>query len=378
MSPKRAVVGSAVDGRVVELVAHEGQRVAAGEPLVLLLTETIKLELLAAEAELELCKQQLAELANGSRPEELVQAKAKMLGSKAQMEYAQGRRNRAEELRQSQAISEEQLDEALSIATAAEQSFYDAQAAYELVKEGPRPERVSQARAQVAMQDAKVRQIEDRIKKYTIISRFNGYVTAEYAEEGAWVKTGDPVMEVIGLDEVEVQAFVTEQHVPFVKPGSTVRVEVPALPDEVFSGVVETVVPQADTKARTFPVKVLVQNVIAPDGPLLKSGMYARVELPTGPRQVAVLVPKDALVLGGPQPIVYAVETTDDKSGKATPLPVQLGVATGNLIQVKGPLQAGQWVVVEGNERLRPGQDVVITGIQQPLLTAAAQEQAKP
>ncbi len=347
-----------------------------GEPLVLLLTETIKLELLAAEAELELRTQQLAELANGSRPEERMQAKAKMLGAKAQMEYAVGRRQRAEELRRSQAISEEQLDEALSLATAAEQAFYDAQAAYELVMEGPRPERISQSRAQVAMQDAMVKQIQDRIKKYTIISRFNGYVIAEYAEEGAWVKTGDPVMEVISLDEVEVEAFVTEQHVPFIKPGTTVRVEVPALPTHVFSGVVETVVPKAEERSRTFPVKVLVTNVISPDGPLLKSGMYARVELPTGPRQLAVMVPKDALVLGGPQPIVYIVATSDDKNGKATPLPVQLGVASGSLIQVKGPLQAGQWVVVEGNERLRPGQDVVISGVQQPTLTAASAEPA--
>ena len=52
-------------------------------------------------------------------------------------------------------------------------------------------------------------------------------------------------------------------------------------------------------QARTFPVKVRVKNEFTDDGPLVKSGMYARVMLPTGAKQMATLVSKDALVLGG-------------------------------------------------------------------------------
>jgi multidrug efflux pump subunit AcrA (membrane-fusion protein) len=144
----------------------------------------------------------------------------------------------------------------------------------------------------------------------------------------------------------------------------TVAVEVPAIKDRRFTGQVVAIVPQADVQARTFPVKVRVQNDTTDEGPLLKSGMYARVMLPTGSQRNAMLVPKDALVLGGPQPIVYTVESADGKQGTASPVPVQIGVAEGSLIQVTGPLQPGQLVVVQGNERLMPmpGQPVMIQG----------------
>jgi RND family efflux transporter MFP subunit len=212
------------------------------------------------------------------------------------------------------------------------------------------------------MQQATVDRLKDQLTKHTIISRFDGYVTAEHTEVGQWVKQGDPIVEVAALDEVEVHAYVVEQHVPHVRVGAQVIVEVPALPGQNFAGVVTEIVPQADVQARTFPVKVRVKNTVADEVPLLKSGMYARVMLPTGARRMATLVPKDALVLGGQQTLVFVVETADGQQGTASPVPVQTGVAEGNLIQVIGSLKSGQLVVVQGNERLlpMPGQPVAI------------------
>jgi multidrug efflux pump subunit AcrA (membrane-fusion protein) len=70
------------------------------------------------------------------------------------------------------------------------------------------------------------------------------------------------------------------------------------------------------------------------------------------------MVPKDAIVLGGTSPLVIVVETAEGKktAGTARPVPVTLGISTGDLIQVDGQLRAGQLIVVRGNERLRPGQ----------------------
>ena len=358
-----AIVGSAVDGRVVEYPLNEGDRVERGQMLAQLLTETIQLELAAAEADLELRKQQLAELENGTRPAELAQAAARMTAAEARVQYAKARRARAENLfRQGQAMSEEERDEIIALAIEAEQAHLEAKAAYQLAVEGPRKEQIAQARAQVAVQQATVDRLKDQITKHTVISRFAGYVTAEHTEVGQWVKQGDPVAEIAALDEVEVVAQVVEQYVPHIRAGMTVSVQVPALPGPPLTGVVTAVVPQADVQARTFPVKVRVQNQVSEDGPVVKSGMYARVMLPTGKKQMAMLVSKDALLLGGPQPLVYVVNLSsgDAKQGKAQPVPVQLGISEGSLIQVIGGLQPGQLVVVQGNERLRPGQDVQV------------------
>ena len=357
---KHAVIGSAVDGRVVQLLVDEGDRVKSGQPLAKLLTETIQLELQAAKAELRLRNVELEELENGSRPEEIAQAKAQMLRAIARMEYAKKQRDRAVRLFNDKATSEAEHAEALAEAAAAEQTVEESKATFELVQKGPRKGKIAQASARVDVQKALVNQLQDRIKKHTLISRFDGYITAEHAEEGAWVKTGDPVVEVAALDQVEVEAYVIAQHVPHVEVGSTVRVEVPALANRLLEGKVIRIVPQADLRARTFPVKVRVDNVLEQSGPLLKSGMYTRVTLPVGPKQQATLVPKDAIVLGGRQPTVFVVDMDDkeDGEGKARPVPVELGIAVGNLIQVAGALEEGQLVVVEGNERLQPEQDV--------------------
>jgi RND family efflux transporter MFP subunit len=284
-----------------------------------------------------------------------------MIAAEAKMKYMKARNLRTEALfAKGRTATEEQRDEAASAAVEAEQAYVDAKAAYDLAVEGPRKEKIGQARALLAKQQALVDQLKDQLNKHTIISRFDGYVIAEHTEIGQWVKKGDLVAEVAALDIVEVVAYVTEQHVPHITVGANVRVEIPALSRPDFPGKVVYVVPQADVRTRTFPVKIRVENEITEEGPLLNSGMYARVMLPTGEPQQALLVPKDALVLGGPQPVVFVVDAINVRQGKAKPVPVELGVASGQLIQVKGALEPGNMVVVEGNERLRPGQDVTI------------------
>lgn len=365
MPLKRAVIGSAVEGRVIEFAVEEGDRVEAGQKLAQLLTDTISLELAAAEAELELRRQQLAELENGTRPEEVEQLLARTNGAIARREYLIARRKRIETVFQGgRATSEEERDEAVSAAIEADQLYNEAKAAYNMAVKGPRQELILQAKAQVAVQQAVVDRLKDQITKHTIISRFPGYVVAENTELGQWVKQGEAVVEVAALDEVEISAQVVEQHIPFVKVGSPVTVEIPALAGRLFEGVVTAIVPQANLQARTFPVKVRARNEIASDGPLLKAGMYARVTLPAGPAHMALVVPKDALVLGkGPKPLIYLVEpAADGKTGTAAAVPVEVGVASGNGIQITGPFKAGQLVAVEGNERIF-GPNVVITRV---------------
>lgn len=366
MPLRKAIIGSAVDGRVVEFPLNEGDRVERGQTLAQLLTETIQLELAAAEAELELRKQELAELENGTRPEEIEQMKARMASAQARMQYAVSRRARANSA--GQAISDEERDEMIALAVESEQAFLDARASYQLAVQGPRKEQIARARAQVAVQQATADRLKDQITKHTIISRFAGYVTAEHTEVGSWVKQGDPVAEVSALDEVEVLAQVVEQYVPHVRVGMAVNVQIPALSVTPLPGVVSAIVPQADVQARTFPVKVRVKNEFSDERPVLKSGMYARVMLPTGNKQTATLVFKDALVLGGAQPIVFVVDAASPnaKQGKVRPVPVELGLAEGSMIQVSGPIQPGQLVVVQGNERLRAGEDVQIQRVVPP------------
>ena len=228
---------------------------------------------------------------------------------------------------------------------------------------GPRAERVAQAKARLQVQEAEVRRLTDDLERHTIRAPFTGFVTSEHTEVGQWLGKGAPVAEVAALDEVDVTIPVLEDYVGGLQLGTPVAVTIDALPGRSFQGALSAIVPRADTRGRTFPVRIRVLNHAVAGSVLIKAGMFARVRLDVGEKQKALLVPKDAVVVGmGPQPLLFVV---DPEKSVAMPLPVQLGIAVDDLVQVTGPVAAGMPVVVRGNERIIPnpqGSPVAITG----------------
>ena len=382
MASRQSSVGSAVDGRVEVFPINEGDYVTKGQPLAQLLTETINLELEAAQAELLLRKHDLTELENGALPEELAAADARKKAAQAFHEFRLAQLTRAKHLFEKGAFNEEELHEIEAEAEAALQVYRQGEENWKLVVAGPRAEKILQAKARVSMQDAIVRNLESRVRKHTIIAPFDGFVIAEHTEQGEWIKQGELVADVVALDEVDVLVNVRESHVANIQIGREIVVEIPALSDLRVTGKVSSVIPQADVRARTFPVKVRVSNSVqnnstGPPVPKIKAGMIARAVVPTGEKRKGLLVPKDALVLGGPSPTVFVVDPTVpdindpvgekgqaaslSRTGKARPVTVTMGASDGRLIEIEGLIKAGELVVVRGNERLRPGQDVAIT-----------------
>lgn len=360
MPERRAVVGSAVDGRVVEFPVSEGDRIEKGGTLAQLLTETISLELVAAKAELDVRRAELEELKTGTRPEEVEQARAQMEAAKAVLELAESRKSRAQTLYARNSISEDELLQAISVWSAAQETLNERKAGHDLAVAGPRKEKVAQAEAMTRMQEAVVEKLSDQIKKHTMISRFDGYVSAEHTEEGQWVNRGDLVAEVVALDRVDILVNVLESHVPHLQIGGAVEiVEVPAL-GRSFRGEIASVNPQGDPRSRTFPVKVRVENEIVDGQPVIKAGMLARAHLPTGAEHKGLLVPKDALVLAGNQRSIFVVKPNKatkeaaPQTDTAVSIPVETHAASGVFIEVKGDVAEGDLVVVLGNERLRP------------------------
>lgn len=357
---KHAVLGSAVDGRVVEFKFEEGDLVEADQPVAELLTNTIKMQRDAALAELAVREAELEELEKGTRQLEIDQMEARMLAAKSRKDYMDLRRNRAVELYEKRGVtSKEVYDEAVSAADAAQQQYMDALKAFELAKEGPRKEQIAQAIARKDVQVAIVQELEDRIKKYTIRSLFKGYLVKKSTEIGAWATSGGAIAEVAKLDEVDVIANVPEQDVPHVRVGREVQVEAYAYPGRTFPGTVIAVIPQADIRARTFPVKVRVSNEFEGNQPVLKAGMMGEVTLQTSETKTGLLVPKDAVVLNRGAKVVFVV-TSAEQGQVVTMVPVTLGIHVGSDIEVVGNLEAGMLVVTQGNERLRPGQAVTV------------------
>ena len=108
-------------------------------------------------------------------------------------------------------------------------------------------------------------------------------------------------------------------------------------------------VAQADRNSRTFPIKVELPNTAL----TIKSGLVSRVVLQVGAPYEALVVPKDALVLRGGAEFIFVM-----KDGSVSQIPVVVVNHVNNEVEIQGQLEIGTIVVVEGNERLFPGQPV--------------------
>lgn len=371
--PKRiSLVGSTVEARVIELFVEEGDHVKKGDKLAQLRTESLKIELAAAEAELQLLEHELERL-KVAGPKEIEQAKARMAAAEALKDFTRARADRSTPLLANRTIAKDDLEEILSTATGALEIHKERTAGWELA-EATYPIDVARAESKIEVQEDKIRGLKDDIAEHTILAPFDGYVSEEHTEVGQWIAKGGLVFEVVELAEVDIELPVLETYVPRLRvrtkdqPGTkTLHVEIGALPGFDLEGEVVSIVPKADLSARTFPVSVRVPNPpVGPDDVLLKPGMFARVTLPLGELPGVVLVPKDALVLhedGTKEVWVIRPEADYKQSrlGRAVKIRVALGESDEGWIQVQrfdadqpDLLRPGELVVVEGNERVNP------------------------
>ena len=354
MPIRKSLVGSAAAGRVEQYLINEGDAVTEGQPIAILRRGVIQAELDAAKADLDVRQSELAELEK-SLADEIEQAKAKLDNAEGQFAFRQGKVDRSKSLGTS--IAREILEEDTSLAIQSAATLREARAALRLLTDGPREQKTLQAKARLDAQAAEVQRLTEQFERHTMFAPFDGFISAEHTEIGQWVMQGDPVAEIVEMKQVDVEIAVVENYVAGLDTTVIGQVELPALPGQTFEGQVAIINPQADSRSRTFPVKVRVENQFAAGLPLLKAGMFARVTLPVGKPVSRTLVPKDAVVLSGESATLFVAAGPPDKA-VVKPVPVKLGPATGAWLAVTGEVAPGDLIIVEGNERVRPGMEI--------------------
>lgn len=211
--------------------------------------------------------------------------------------------------------------------------------------------------ASLARSEADIELLSYQITRKTVRAPFGGIVAREHTERGEWVGAGGPVATLMDLRRVRVMVDMPERYVAQLAPDATVDVRISSLDDLRCCGRVEAVLPQGNPAARSFPVRVDLEN----PGMKILSGMEAVATFQLTGRRQALLVPKDAVVTAGTLKQVYVVE-----DGRVRQLQVEVQGYYDDSVAVSGDLAAGDRVVVRGNERLRPGQEVKIIGAEAP------------
>lgn len=134
--------------------------------------------------------------------------------------------------------------------------------------------------AQVARQDAEVRQLEERLGNAVIRAPAASVVAARYGEPGATVGRGTPILRLVSLDELWVRFAVEEEDVACIEQGRPVSVYVDTL-GQTVGGTIEHIAPEVDPALGIL----LVEAKLAGNGELterLRPGMVARVSV-SGP-----------------------------------------------------------------------------------------------
>lgn len=197
-----------------------------------------------------------------------------------------------------------------------------------------------------------VRQRE--LKDTKIHAAFAGVMGARNVSSGQVIKKDTVLGQLVDLNPVKVEVSVPERFLSLLKLDQTIELRVAAFPGRTFKGQVYFIAPQVETSTRTALVKAKIAN----SDFALKPGMFANLDLTLQLRADAVVVPEPAIMVNADRATLYIV----DKDMNAQIRPVKLGVRAAGVVEILSGVEAGQLVIVEGVQKVRPGAKVKPAG----------------
>ncbi len=172
-----------------------------------------------------------------------------------------------------------------------------------------------------------------------IVSPVSGYVIEKDIVEGGAVEAGMRLYRIAALDRVWIEAEVYESELSLIHVGQEARVTLPYLPGEGLVGRVAFIYPYLDNMTRTGRVRIELPN----RGLELKPDMYADVTLQVD-RGERLVVVESAVLYAGPRRLVFL----DLGEGRLKPQPIEVGVKSGDFLEVLSGLDEGDVVVTSG------------------------------
>jgi membrane fusion protein, multidrug efflux system len=195
-----------------------------------------------------------------------------------------------------------------------------------------------------AAAEAMVNEAEIMLGYVRIRAPFDGVIARKLVNAGDLAAPGVPLLDIEGSAGFEVEAALPDSLTATLGPGTPVNIEVPAAGIHI-SGTIAELSSAADAAARTVLAKITV-----PANPALRSGQFARVQLPGAP-VAALLVPATAVGTVGQIERVFVA----DSANRAILRLVKTGAARGDRIEILAGLDDGERIVLAPPPALREG-----------------------
>jgi HlyD family secretion protein len=229
---------SPVATTVRRLLVREGDQVRQGQLLLQLDDAGLRSQAARAQAQIKAAQADQADLTTGGTREELLTLDAQLIKARSARDAAQRNLDALHRLQQQGAASAGEVKQA-------EDALQRAQADTTLLEQKKKdrysqPE-VARVQAQAAEAQAAYEAAEDALQKSSVRAPFDGMVYALPIKQGAYVQTGDLLLQEGDLSHMQVRAFVDEPDIGRLATGQKIEVTWDALPGRIWNGAVSTV-----------------------------------------------------------------------------------------------------------------------------------------
>ncbi len=258
-------------GRILQLHVREGDPVKAGQLIAELDATRYEASAAKAEAQVAMQKQVVARMLAGSRPEEIVQAKARAREAEAALNDAVQKQTRALALAKDEYISQQQLDDARTAVDIRRANLEAVLQSSELAVQGPRKEDIASAQAQLNFSEAALVLAKQELADAKLYAPADGIIQNRILEAGDMATLQNPVYTLALNNPVWVRAYVPEPDLGKISEGMPAEVITDSFPGKVYEGWIGYISPSSEftpkqvetTDLRTrlvYQVRIYVKN----------------------------------------------------------------------------------------------------------------------
>ena len=251
--------------RIAAVLVQEGDRVERGQVLARLDGSRLEPQVAQAEARVAARRHAVERLRNGSRPEEIAQARANVTSAKADAINARGQYERLGTLARNSAgrgVSQQDLDNAKAALDVAEAKLAVNQKVLDLAIIGARKEDIGQAEAELRADEAQLAFLRQELADVQLVAPVNAVVRTRLMEPGEMASPQRPVFSLAITDPKWVRAYVAEPDLGKLRTGMTASVAVDSFPDRRFEGWVGFISPVAEFTPKTVQTEELRTSLV--------------------------------------------------------------------------------------------------------------------
>ena len=286
----QVLVSPQVSGRIMSLNIEEGRRVVQGEVLAEVERTEYQADTEQMRGVLMRNKAELSELKTGARPQEIAGATADLQEQEEVISQLESQYKRLKEALKTNSVSMSEFEQAQSSFFSTRKRIDKLRQSLDMMKEGPRKERIAMAEAAVIQAEANLTKSQWRLDNCTLRAPISGTILKKNAEKGNLVNPvafsgSTSVCDIADLSDLEIDLNIQERDVSKVFVNQQCEVRSEAFPKRVYKGTVSRLMPIADRAKGAVPVRVAVRVPDEEQGMYLKPEMSAIVVFFSAPPQ---------------------------------------------------------------------------------------------